>query len=141
MDLMQRDAYDLIESIFSKPFDFVGIKMSSCGFNIADDAIKVTRLYECGALVIVYAVFAKDAIYPFHNHDNSAEHFVCVHGKLQVKISQMDLDGNMEEIIKILEPTECMTIPIGLEHSVFALEQSEVVAICIPPELAYCKGT
>jgi mannose-6-phosphate isomerase-like protein (cupin superfamily) len=138
IDSIERDAYDLIESLFSNPIK-LNLKVSYRGFNVENEAIKVTRLYECGDLVIVHASFKKNAIYPYHPHTNSAEHFVCVHGKLQVNIKQSNLVGDLETISKTLEPTECMTIPIGLEHSVTALEQSEVVAICIPPEMAYCS--
>ena len=133
---------NLIKSIFKTPLEVFStlIKPLPEGFNFGGEQIKVIRLYECGQLVIVLGLFEANSIYPFHTHGTSAEHLVCVKGKLEVTITQQDLStGEPYDEIKILEPTGCMTIPVGVQHSVMALEESEVVAICIPPEIAYCK--
>ena len=141
-DLALDRAYKMVAEIFSSPLKIVPLPIKPLpeGFNFGGDQIKVTRLYECGDLVIVLGSFEANSIYPFHTHGNSAEHLVCVKGKLEVKVTQQDLDtGALCDTIINLSPTECMTITAGIQHSVYALEQSELVAICIPPELAYCK--
>ena len=127
MGIQERDPYDILESIFSTPLDLMVVPT---GFSVNDNSIRCKRLYECGAFIIILAEFDADSIYPYHCHDNSSEHFVCISGKLEVKVG---------DEVKILEPTECMTIAIGVLHLVRALEKSVVVAICIPPEIAYCK--
>jgi mannose-6-phosphate isomerase-like protein (cupin superfamily) len=137
-DEVYNKTLDMLESIFSTPFDLkqIDLKLNSCGFSANKEKIQATRLYECGKLVIMHVQFEEGSLYPFHCHEESAEHLVCISGKLQINIQP---SKETQEFIKILTPSECMTLPIGVEHSAFALEKTEVVAICIPPELAYCR--
>jgi mannose-6-phosphate isomerase-like protein (cupin superfamily) len=140
-DLVYERTFNLVKSIFKTPLAILPSQIQPLpeGFNYGGDDIRVTRLYECGKLVIVLGEFQADAMYPYHTHGISEEHFVCVYGKLEVTINQDEsLDESFDEI-KILSPSGCMTIPAGIQHKVRALEKSEVVAICIPPEIAYCK--
>ncbi|CAK0763413.1 hypothetical protein CCP3SC1AL1_320010 [Gammaproteobacteria bacterium] len=135
-------AYKMVEAIFSTPLEISPLPIEPLpeGFNFSGDKVKVIRLYECGNFVIVLGSFEPDSVYPFHTHGNSAEHMVCVKGRLEVTISQQDLStGEPCDEIQILDATNCVTIAVGVRHMARALEKSEVVAICIPPEIAYCK--
>lgn len=70
-----------------------------------------------------------DTSYPKHIHAYSLEYLIVTRGRFTIRI-----DGGL----RVMERGACATIPKGVEHTLVAMDDnSEMIAICIPPEKAY----
>ena len=69
--------------------------------------------------------FRKGTKFPLHNHKHSVEHIIVFKGKLR-----MVINGRTE----IVKEGQCWTVEAGIPHSAYALEDTKIIAICIPSD-------
>ena len=96
------------------------------GFMVS--GVTIENIYQDGNTNIVKATYKKGAVYPMHSHKNSIEYLIITKGKLV-----FTLGGK----IKTLEKGDYEYIDSGIDHSQTASEDSELFAICVPPEKIY----
>ena len=95
--------------------------------NIGVDIVTVFQTEES---TILYGIWKKaNSCYPDHFHGESLEYLIVDKGRFTVKTAFG---------FRVLSKGDCMSLPIGVGHSVTSLEDdSRLMAICIPPEPAY----
>ena len=103
------------------------------GFNFADDSIEVTTVFQTDNVTVTLGIYHKKNIeYPEHCHNESIEYLIPMKGKFLVKF-----DG----LQAIISKGENVRLEIKCIHTCVALEdESELLAICIPPEKAYMQS-
>jgi mannose-6-phosphate isomerase-like protein (cupin superfamily) len=106
-----------------------GLKAVYNGFVIAEEIDNIT-IFEDDLCNLQHSVYKSTLVtYPYHSHKDSTQYLICVKGSFIVM-----LDGTP----RVLGRGECVSIPIGMSHSVRALEDnSSMIAINVPPEKAY----
>ena len=97
---------------------------------IYDNSIDITTMFQSNTTTITLGVWHKKSqIYPEHSHKDSIEYLICLNGSFSVKFSFCN---------RIVKKGECVSLPVNVIHSCTSLEdESEMLAICIPPEKAY----
>lgn len=99
------------------------------GFNVQNVSIKT--VYQDANTNIVVGKQAGNCVYPTHSHIDSTEYLIVTKGVVLIKIN---------DVPRIMKRGECAAIGVGMDHSVTSLEDSEVIAVCVPPEQAYNIG-
>ena len=104
------------------------------GFNFADNSIEVTTVFQTDNVTVTLGIYHKKNIeYPEHCHKDSVEYLIPMKGSFLVKFD----NKNTATISK----GENVLMQIGCLHTCTALEdESELLAICIPPEVAYMQS-
>lgn len=87
-----------------------------------DDRISIQRMF-----------LSQGTVFPRHSHDESIEFYIVYKGNIEHFIY------NTGEKINLV-PSSCMKIAPKVEHSLTALEDSELVVIKIPPDEKYVAG-
>jgi len=117
-----------LKLLFDSPLS--SIEKNSYGGLTFDKDIDIDTIYESENVTITRGIWHKAGqIYPNHKHAQSVEYLICTEGKFIVNF----LYGT-----RLMSQGECMTIPLGVDHSVIPMEdESKMLGICIPPEIAY----
>ena len=95
-----------------------------------DKSIEVETVFETPAVTVTKCICpTKGLVYPLHSHENSKEYLICVSGSFII---------TFESGSKPVAKGDCVSIPLGVQHSSTSLEPNSVLlGICIPPEGAY----
>ena len=97
---------------------------------ILDDSITLTTVFQTENITATRGIWRKKNIpMPEHSHKESIEYLICFFGSFVVRFGAYT---------RIMIRGECMSLPVGIMHSVVPLEDnSQMLAICIPSEKAY----
>lgn len=95
------------------------------------NGVETKNLYQDGNANILIGYYKEGTTFVTHCHNDSIEYLIITKGTILIKMG-----GG----IRIMHKGECAAIGIGVEHSVTATEDSELLAICVPPETAYSIG-
>lgn len=102
------------------------------GFDFAEHSIEVTTIFQTENITVTLGIYhIKDVEYPEHCHKESVEYLIVMKGSFLIKFGR----GS-----RIVAKGECVSLNIGCLHTCTALEnESEILAICVPPEKAYLQ--
>lgn len=120
-----------IGNILLEPNDIKKVVPKYAGF-VYDDSIEICTLYQSEDATVTHGVWHKKGFeYPNHCHECSVEHLIPLKGSFSVAYC-----GTRTTIRK----GDYLIIPVGEPHICVSLEdESEMLAICIPPEPAYSR--
>jgi mannose-6-phosphate isomerase-like protein (cupin superfamily) len=93
----------------------------------------VETIYDDEASMIVIEQGMKGMDFPLHLHDGCVQFLICVRGRFTINVPS-------DNIIRVLRPKDCFTVPENKLHSVHCLENgSKLIGVVIPAEPAYRK--
>ena len=120
---------DILKNLFENT-PVVLIAPQEDGFVLAN-SIEAHTIYNNGNSSITTGMWKKAGdLWPEHSHKESIEYLIVESGKFMVRIG---------DIPRVVYKGECVSMQIGVRHSVTALEDnSSMLGICVPPERAYC---
>jgi quercetin dioxygenase-like cupin family protein len=103
------------------------------GFDFAEHSIEVTTVFQTENITVTLGIYhIKNVEYPEHCHKESIEYLIVMKGVFLIKFGK----GS-----RIISKGECVSLDIDCLHTCTALEnESEIIAICVPPELAYTQS-
>jgi mannose-6-phosphate isomerase-like protein (cupin superfamily) len=95
-----------------------------------EDNIEASTVFQTEDTTVTLAIWKKaQAVYPVHCHKDSVEYLMVIKGSFLLKFGGA---------VRIMSKGECASIPAGVDHTVTSLEgDSQMLAVCIPPEIAY----
>lgn len=100
------------------------------GFELST-TIEASSIFQTKDVTVTEGIWTHAGdFWPDHAHSDSIEYLIITRGKVLLKI---------EGVPRIMVKGDCASLPIGVRHSVTAIEDdSRILGICVPPELAYC---
>lgn len=121
------DKLDAVKELFKEHPDYVEQEA------MAVAGVKLETVYDAANASILIAHYKRSGeALPQHAHRASLEYLISIKGKHLLKLA--------EGGIRIIQQGECAAIPAGMDHTTVSLSpNAELVAVCIPPELAYRK--
>ena len=87
-------------------------------------------LFRNDKVSIQRAFLSKGTIYPEHTHTGSTEYYILYKGLIAYRDHTTDK-------IKHLRPGDSIKVDVNQNHSLHALEDSEIVVVRVPPDSAY----
>ena len=119
---------DAIYALFQVKPEFVDENSMSVA------GVEVETIYHSRDLTISFARYKhKHCSLPMHAHQTSVEYLIAIRGK-----SLLMLPNN---ITRILHQGECAMLEPKLDHTTVSMtDDAEILAICVPPEVAYAKA-
>jgi quercetin dioxygenase-like cupin family protein len=123
---------DALQSLF-KGDRTVKLQLTENGF-FTNPTVSLTTILQTSEMTVSLACFArKGDKYGFHSHVDSLEYLIVSKGTFLIVVA-----GTPRVMVK----GECCSMPKGMLHSGEALEDdTQVLAVCVPPEPAYVIGS
>ena len=91
----------------------------------------VETVYDDEASMIVIEKGMSGQTFPAHFHRDCIQFLVCVRGRFMINVPN-------DNIMRVLKPKDCFTVPENKVHSVHCLENgSKLIGVVIPAEPAY----
>lgn len=84
-------------------------------------------LYRSSAVSIQRIFFSKGTNFPEHNHSDSTEHYIVYRGSLEYH-------NHTEQYKIVISAGDCVATSSKQNHSLTALEDSEIVVVKVPPD-------
>lgn len=95
----------------------------------ADNSVELKTIYGNNGTITLCTIGLQGGRVPEHIHKDVMEYLICIKGSFRVDFANRH---------RVLSPAECASIPHNILHTVTALEDnSELVAVCVPEEIAY----
>jgi quercetin dioxygenase-like cupin family protein len=120
---------DTLKALFENTPIYI-INPREDGFVLAN-TIEAHTILQSGDVSVTQGIWAKAGdIWPEHLHKSSVEYLIVARGRFLIKLG---------DVPRTMGMGECASVPMGLKHSVIAIEDnSQMIGICVPPEYAYC---
>jgi quercetin dioxygenase-like cupin family protein len=123
---------DALQSLFRGDRG-VEIQPTETGFYLNPD-VSLTTVFQTEDTTVSMAVFSKKGVrFGFHKHLGSVEYIIVAKGTFLIVVAGVP---------RVMNKGECCSMPKGMLHSGEAMEDdTQVLAICVPPEPAYVIGS
>jgi len=97
------------------------------------NGIAVDTLFDSDNFTVTRAIYNDPTkALPIHAHENVVEYLIITRGRFILKL---------DEHVRMMNTGDCASIPPGAKHTTIATTpESEVIGVCIPPEIAYRKA-
>jgi quercetin dioxygenase-like cupin family protein len=111
----------------------VELQPTETGFYLNKD-VSLTTVFQTEDTTVSLAVFTHKGVhFGFHKHNLNVEYVIVTRGSFMI---------NIAGTCRLMKRGECAAFPKGVVHSGESMEDdTQVLAICVPPEPAYVIGS
>lgn len=102
------------------------------GGELTAPGVQVCSVYINQNFNMIIGSYAKGSSWPSHTHNRSIQHLICTKGEFEVDMDT--ISGTLRHLMKC---GDSVLVPAETMHSVIALEDGELIGVCIPPEPEY----